>query len=59
MKILLYILISLCLLQIILAIPFTFRLLVETVNQIELRLQFGITVPFDWNYVRHGKSLVS
>lgn len=47
--------ICLSLVHVVLAIPFTFRLLVEAVNQIDLRINFGIRLPFDWQYVTKGK----
>jgi hypothetical protein len=40
--------------QTLLSVPFTFRLIVEIVNAIDLRLNFGIKLPFDWAYVKHG-----
>lgn len=54
MKYLLIALIGLFLVQVVLTIPLTFRLVVETVNNIDLRLSFGIRIPFDWHYVKTG-----
>jgi hypothetical protein len=56
MTFLLILLTGLCLIQILLAIPLTFRLFVETVNTVDLWLHFGIKLPFDWEYVRKGAS---
>lgn len=55
-KILLVFLVGLFLVQLILTIPFTRRLLIEIVNTIDMRVNFGRRLPFDWDYVKKGAS---
>lgn len=55
-KLLLAFLVGLLIIQIVLAIPIACRLIIETINTIDLQLSFGIRLPFDWEYVRKGIS---
>lgn len=54
--ILLSFLIVLAVVQVIITVPLTARLLAETISYIDTRLRYStIRLPFDWRYVIKGK----
>lgn len=53
--VLITVLIALVAIQVATSVPLLARLIIETVNYVDLRLNYSTRLPFDWRYVVKGR----